>query len=136
MPLSLNQRDVTLIAVGLAVTLLGMYVAHNEAGGQDAPRAEYSNPNLGYVIDSLANDGGQGHYFHPRHCVPGQDVVWLPHRYPSNPGGNISTLVTYGLGVLSKPAPQDDDWRVGAPAEQAWLCVRIRASAEVGESKP
>jgi|SRR5215831_2575181 len=119
--MSLNPRDAGLLSVGAAFALLVFFIAHNEAGGNDQPRYERAgnlgNPNLSTLINPLATGD---HYFHPDNCHAGQSVTFTPHRYPVAPGPNITNLIHHGFDRIGKPAPQDDDWRVGAPADQPW----------------
>jgi hypothetical protein len=115
--MQVNAKDAGFIAVGAAFAMLVFYVAYVNAGGGKQPRYEESNPNLGYVIDHL--DTGS-HYFHPNYCVPGQKVVFLPQRYPTTGGPNLTALIHHGMDAMRKPAPQDDDWREDAPSEMAW----------------
>lgn len=112
-----NDKDLTLLAVGGAFALLVFFIAHSESGGSMQPRYE-DNPNLGKVVDHL--DTGD-HYFNGSYSVPGQGVKFTAHRYPVTSGPNITALIHHGMDAMRQPAPQDDDWRVGAPAELAWL---------------
>lgn len=117
----LNDRDIGIVAAGVAIVAVIAWIAHNEAGGNTPSPVETAdtnlNPNLGFVLDAL--DTGD-HYFHPAYCHGNQDLIFLPHRYPHVPGANMSAVIHHGLDALRMPAPTDDSWRVGAPAELAW----------------
>lgn len=117
----LNSRDLGILAVGALAVVIVAAIAHDQAGGTFPSRNETAdtdtNPNLGMVLDSL--DTGS-HYFHPNYCHGNQDLIFLPLKYPHIPGANMSAVMHHGLDALRKPAPTDDSWRVGAPAELAW----------------
>lgn len=121
MPLNLSEKDIALLAVGVAVVVVLIYIAHNESNDKGQPRYENTVVTAGMnamlPIDRL--DTGD-HYFHPNYCVPGQTQIFLPHRYPSVSGGNISTLIHHGMDRLARRAPQDSDWIERPPAEVMW----------------
>lgn len=115
-----SEKDITFIAVGAAFALLLFFVAYGESGDSMQPRYETGgNPMLGKVIAHL--DTGDGHYFAPRDCAPGQQVIFTPHRYPNTNGPGITALIHHGMDAMARPAPQDDDWRVMPPGEVDWL---------------
>lgn len=119
----LDQKDITLIAVGLAVVALVCLIAHlqTDDAGKSQPRYEgelaLASLSGALVIDAL--DTGD-HYFHPNHAVAGQQQVFTAHRYPRVSGGNITALIHNGFDQMRKPAPQDTDWFLKPPAEEAW----------------
>lgn len=111
----LNDRELAYITVGISLASLILFIAWHQSGQPTQSRYELdSNPNLSKVIPIL--DTGE-HYFHPAYCIPGQNVVFTQHRYPSQSGINANVLMSRGLNAMTLPAPQDDDWRQRPPGE-------------------
>lgn len=121
--MQLSEKDLALLAVGVAFSALLAYIAYDRSDTGQARFESSTGITTGFnVIDTAidALDTGD-HYFHPAHSVPGQTQIFTPHRYPTVSGGNISTLIHQGMSALNRPAPQDDDWRIRPPAEVMWL---------------
>jgi len=117
----LDSRDLGLLAAGSALVLLFAWVGWLRDESTTQPRYEGELGIAGLanaIVDGL--DTGD-HYFHPNYCVPGQTQIFTAHKYPIIPGGNITALMHHGISRMSKPAPQDDDWRIMPPGEAMWL---------------
>jgi hypothetical protein len=123
MPLKLNERDLGIIAVGATVIVLILFMTRLQMDdgekGQPRYEGELGTSGIsGVYIESL--DTGD-HYFHPNHCVPGQDQIFTPHRYPSISGGNITALIHRGFDPMRRLAPQDSDWMIKPPSNEILL---------------
>jgi hypothetical protein len=105
------------------------FIAHNESGDQLQDRyapapvehaGTQENPNLAVIPSPHLADTYPDNWFHPAYAVTGQQLGFTPHRYPPKTGHEITAVLHHGISRMMRAAPQDDDWRVGAPAEQAW----------------
>lgn len=105
--------DKRYIAVGaVTIVVLGLaYVIYSNSGDNHMG----TEPAL-IGLDAQAEDAP----FHPTNVVPGQQQIYLPHRYPSISGANISCVIHNGFDSLRVPARQDTKWIEGAPAEVQW----------------
>jgi hypothetical protein len=119
----LNEKDLSFIAIGAIAVFVLSYCAHQNSddGGKGQPRYDGELAGAGLfgamVIDAL--DTGD-HYFHPASCIPGQQQVFTPHRYPTISGGNITALIHQGMDAMRRQAPQDSDWIERPPGEEMW----------------
>ncbi len=112
-----DPKTLGLIAVGAGFIGLICVVARQRTEKTVQPRYQNESAMQGFnAMEVDALDTG-AHYFHPNYCVPGQTQIWTQHRYPEVSGGNISTLIHYGMDRLKLPAPQDNDWIQRPPAE-------------------
>lgn len=101
-----------LIALG-AIAVLAYAIYDNSGDNHQAE--EPSLVGLNAFNDWLLCNG----FFHSSHCVPGQQQVYLPMRYPSVTGGNISCLIHRGYDRLLVPTFRDSIWTT-PPAEMEW----------------
>ena len=117
--------DKRYIAVGaVTIVVLGLaYVIYSNSGDNHMG----IEPAL-VGLDGQAEDAP----FHPSNVVPGQQQIYLPHRYPGISGANISCVIHNGFDSLRVPARQDTKWIEGSPAEVQWLWQNQRTSAVTG----
>lgn len=55
-------------------------------------------------------------HFNPRDANPPCGVITTRHRYPTVPGGNISTVMHKGWSAMSELAPAGNDWFADPPS--------------------
>jgi hypothetical protein len=122
MPLS--NAQIGYIAVGAAGVLLIAYFAHLSVPeeGKTQPRYDYPGEIVmaGLSAEAMEVIDTGDHYFHPNMCHANQGLIFLPHRYPTISGANITTLIHRGLTPLRRQAPQDADWIFAPPGENMW----------------
>jgi len=106
----MNVKDICYLVVGGAVLALVVYVVMCETG-VTAPKSEAV-----MAWNSPLEDVPYS-YFGSSHTLPGQQQVYLPHRYPDLSGTNISTLIHYGLSAMNTPHG-DVAWMFKPPTEQ------------------
>jgi hypothetical protein len=119
---NLTRAELCVIAGGAAITVLIAYLGMRkvDTNGQTQPRYEGEAVMAGLsgamsVFDHL-NEGD--HYFHPGYCVDNQTQVFIPHRYPTISGGNITALIHNGFDAMRRQAPQDADWMNSPPGSE------------------
>jgi hypothetical protein len=119
----LNEKDLGLIAVGVAIVGVLVYIAYDQTDRTGQPRYQNTPVTASLSVMDTAIDALDtgDHYFHPAFCAPGQTQIFIPHKYPAVSGGNISTLIHQGMDALRRDAPQDDDWLKRPPGEVMWL---------------
>lgn len=101
-------------AAVIAIAALA-YVIY-DTSGDNHNTSQSSFVSLAAELDNMSSL----HLFDPKLAVPGQQQIWLPHRYPDVSGGNISTVIHQGFASLNKRAPEDADWIDRPPGEVAW----------------
>lgn len=115
-----TQEAIILTFGGLAVLTLG-YLAYQKTNASDIqPRyeGEAALAGLSGIMTVFEHLNTGDHYFHPGYCADGQTVVFTPHRYPQNSGGNITALFHQGFSGMANPAPQDADWMRQPPGSE------------------
>lgn len=124
-----DARIALCVIAGAAVIVI-VYYAMQQTGDQYVPEVQTETQVMGLGVQASmrTNPGTPLDTSYEIHgWFPGYDpvpipqpVVDSPHRYPSVPGGNISTVLHNGWSQACKAAPAGNDWRI-APPEAAVL---------------
>lgn len=104
-----------MIVIGAGIVALLIYAAR---GNTDRPMMKQTEMPLAHNTD--LDRCTEQEFFRPYHATENQQLGFTPHRYPSTTGGNISTLIHFGMSQLRLPAPQDNMWITRPPAEVMW----------------
>lgn len=126
-----NSNELTLcILAGIGVAALIYYANQDPDSSKIVPQVQGEGQMMGLGLQATMrlNPGtplDTNHEIHGWH--PGYDpdptcqpVTQSKHRYPSVPGGNISTVMHQGWSALTLKAPAGNEWLV-APPETAVL---------------
>lgn len=119
----MNGHELAIVVLlGLAATG-ALYFAVNSTPNQDSiPQFQTEAQMMGLNVNAGIRLGTgtpldlntSCHFWdpqtNPRDKNPPCGVVTTPHRYPSVPGGNISTIIHKGWSAMSEDAPSDNTW--------------------------
>jgi hypothetical protein len=107
--MKLDEKSMWLIGIG--ILLAGYLALRNGIFTHGAPKWQPDGEVFGMVdYGSLANVTAA-----PEHNIG--DVTYLPCRYPTRCGENITTLIIKGFDPLYANHPADQDWLYWPPSE-------------------
>lgn len=121
----MKGEEVTLWSLaGLGVIAL-IYMAQQQNDSKIVPQvqSELQVMGLGVQAGMRINAGtplDMSHHLHGWHPgydpdPTGQPVTQTPHRYPSVPGGNMSTVMHKGWQACISDSPAGNDWLITPP---------------------
>lgn len=117
----MNQHELACaVLIGLAAAGT-LYFAVNSTANQDSiPQYQTEDQMMGLNVNAGIRLGAgtpldlrpECHFWSPGldGHAPHYGVVTTRHRYPSVPGGNISTIIHKGWSAMSQDAPSDNTW--------------------------
>ena len=121
----MNDKEmVVCVLAGIGLISL-LYVAQNMTGDHVVPETQSDEDMVGLNVKANLSVGtntplDMDHKIHG--WYPGYDpdpqaqpVTNSRHRYPSVPGGNLSTVMHKGWGGMNTSSPAGNDWRVDPP---------------------
>lgn len=121
----MNPNETALaVLAGIGVASL-IYAGTRMTGDNIVPETQHDEDMIGLNVKSnLSLNVGtpldMSHEIHGWH--PGYDpdpqaqpVTQSRHRYPSVPGGNLSTVMHKGWSTMNDSSPSGNDWRVDPP---------------------
>lgn len=125
----MNQHELAgIVILGLAAMGV-LYFAVNSTPNEDSvPQFQTEAQMMGLNVNAGIRLGAgtaldlrpECHFWspdtNPRDANPPCGVVMTPHRYPSVPGGNISTIIHKGWSAMSQDAPSGNSWFQDPPS--------------------
>lgn len=120
----MNHNELAvLVFIGLAAAGALYFAVNATPNTQSVPQFETEAQLAGLSIDTGITLGPLMDTSHlwdptgnPRDKNPPCGVVATPHRYPSVPGGNISTVMHKGWSAMTDWAPAGNDWFMNPPS--------------------
>lgn len=125
----MNQHEIALLAIlGLAAAGVLYFAVSLSPGDVGVPQYQSEAQMMGLNVNAGIRLGKGTpldlrpvvHFWdpdnNPRDANPPCGVVTTRHRYPSVPGGNISTIIHKGWSAMSDSAPAGNDWYQNPPS--------------------
>ncbi len=120
----MNGNHLSICAVGAIAIGILVYLAYDQTGERPIPQVQGEGQVMGLGVQAgMSVNAGtpldlrpEVHFWSPGfERNPAQPTISMCHRYPSVPGGNISTVMHKGWGAFNTDTPADNDWRVTPP---------------------
>jgi|HubBroStandDraft_2_1064218.scaffolds.fasta_scaffold10460_9 hypothetical protein len=115
--MAINKDIIPFAVVGIAAAALFGYYAHLSVDVETYPDVEIA---AGGGFDHGAPIGNMAPSEYSRPANSLVPVTTMRHRYPTNPGGNITCLIHHGLSPLRQSKGMDQRWITRPPAEVMW----------------